>query len=301
MRIHPILKKAVMGALGLTSLFCAGCSTIMTRPFPGQESSVTIGVTDTKTGDADWAPGSYHLPNANVCIAKGQGEEDADKAQAFFGLIGRAVAVGESAGAIQKTIQGQEDKFSLDMENMTKDCLDHEMGATKGFGRFSTGKDWKTTPLQITPYAVLSFVDEYNARLWVVLKVKWTDPNPDAKGWNCRYIVGLGDPRPLTGEGGWASSDGNLLQSTAIQDILLALQVMFDDLQGKLRNDQVPKENTPAQWMFYEDSHPVLAQLLRSAPGYDIFLPMVEDDEFFAGVNVVPKNFIFNRQTGPEQ
>jgi hypothetical protein len=301
MKLSYILKKAALGALGLAVLFCGGCSTVMTHPFPGQEINVTIGVTDQKTGDEDWAPGSYHLPNANVCIARGQGEEDADKAQAFFGLIGRAVAVGESAGAIQKIIQGQEDKFGMDMENMTKDCLDQELAFTKGFDRFSTGKDWKTAPLQITPYAVLSFVDETNARLWVVLKVTWTDPTPNGKNWNCRYLVGLGDPRPLVGEGGWCASDGNLLETMTVRDIQLALQVMFDDLQGKLRNDQVPQINSPAQWMFYKDSHPVLAQLLRSTPDYDIFLPIVEDTEFFAGINIVPKHFIFTRQTGAEQ
>ena len=286
------LKKAMATSiLFLILLFNAGCSTVMTHPFPDLDSDLKISVTDKHPNSNDWDEGSYHLGKTNICFSKAEGEKGANEAQFLFGIIGRAIAVGDKAGSLKNMIKGEENTFSLDLGSMTRESLKKELGSAKDTGRFSTDNDWNTAPLQITPYAVFSFVDEEKARLWVVLHLEWIDQALKKKKWNCRYIAGLGDPRPLTGKTGWASNQGNLLQTTVKSDIRLALRIMLDDLQGKLRSEKVPKDNIGAHWMFHKNPYFADVQKLKSTDDWDIYLPLVEDEEYFAGINIVPKGF----------
>ena len=285
-------KNNGLTALLFLGFWCGGCAGVMTKPFPYPTSNLNIGITDKRSDNYDWAPGSYHLPNANLCIARGQGAGDAEDAQALFGILGRAVAVGDLAGGIKKQLQGQEADLSFDLTAVTRQCLGEELAPSKGASRFSLDQNWKEAPLQITPYAVLSFVDETKARLWMVLRVEWVDANVNQNNnWCCRYIVGLGEPRPLTGENGWAYNHGKILENSLLSDTRLAVQVMLDDLNGKLRTAAAPKESIVGSWMFYKNPHMAKVRILKSTNDWDIALPLVDDIEYFAGVNVLPKNF----------
>ena len=271
----------------------AGCSTVMTRSFPGTEDSYQIAVTDKHAPEGDWAPGAYSLGKTNVCFAKTQGEKDPDTAQALFGLIGRAIAVGDMAGELKKMIQGQDEIFTLDLKGITQENLKRQLHSSDADSRFTAAPDWKTAPLQITPYAVFSFIDKEKARFWLVLRLDMIDPASKygKKKWSCRYLVGLGEPRPLVGDGGWASNNGKLLETTVQKDTALAVKVMLEDLEGNLRTGKEPKDGLWANWAFYKKAQWADIQKLKSEKDWDIVLPLVEDEEFFAGVNVVPKDF----------
>jgi hypothetical protein len=285
-------KPAAILSLWVTILFSGGCSTVMTKPFPDLESSLTIGVTDKDKRDSnDWAPGVYPLADTNICFARGQGLNDVSNAAGMFGLLGAAISVGESSGKLKKMIEGQEAVFSLDLRAITRQYLKKGLERSKGASRFSASNDWKTAHLQVTPYSVFSFIGEDKARLWVVLRVEWIDQPSTFRKWKCRYLVGLGDPKPLTGELGWSSNKGKLLETTVKNGTELALRVMLEDLQGKLRPDKAPKEYFRANWMFYKNPLYAEARVLKIDEDWDILLPLVEDDEYFAGVNVVPKDF----------
>jgi hypothetical protein len=290
-----LTKKALtlLFLLGV-AFYSGGCSTVMRRPFPDVSDNIQIGVSNQHAPEEDWAPGAYSLGKTNVCFAKTEGQNDADTAQAVFGLIGRAIAVGDMAGEIKKMIQGEEDIYSLDLTTITQESLQKELKKNEDNTRFSIGDTWKKSPLQITPYAVFSFVDDAKARLWLVLRVEWWDLTLLTKKWSCRYLVGLGDPRPLAGDDSWASDNGTILQTTIKNDTQLALQIMFDDLNGKLRTGKEPKEPEDglwANWAFYKKAYWADIQRLKTDKDWDIVLPLVDDQEFFAGVNVIPKNF----------
>ena len=291
MRIYFFKKVTAISALFLISLLYSGCSTVMTRPFPDLDGDLKIGVTDKRANSGDWDEGSYHLDKANVCFSKAEGDKGASDAQVLFGIIGRAIAVGDEAGSLKEMIKGDEGTFSLDLGSMTREALKNELGSIKNAERFSTDDDWNSAPIQITPYVVFSFVDKEKAHLWVVLHLEWIDQGSKQNKWNCRYIAGLGDSRPLTGETGWTSNQGELLQTTVKKDIRVALQVMLDDLQGKLRSDDVPKDYVGAQWMFHKSPYFVQAQKLKTTDDWDVYLPQVEDEEYFAGMNIAPKDF----------
>ncbi len=266
----------------------------MTKSFPYPNSNLNIGITNKSSADTDWAPGSYHLPNANICVANAQGDVEVTDAGYLFGFLGQVVATNVIAGGVKNSVQGKETNLSLALASITQQCLGEALAQSKTPSRFSFDQNWSESPVQITPYAVLSFVDADKARLWMVLRVEWVDNNVNQhNNWACRYIVGLGDPRPITGQNGWAANQGKYFEEMVRYDTRMAVQVMLDDLDGKLRKDQATLENMAGCWMFYKDPHMAKVQILKSSKDWDIVLPQVDDVEYFAGVNILPKNFAF--------
>ena len=55
--------------------------------------------------------------------------------------------------------------------------------------------------------------------------------------------------------------------------------------------DDAPQADINGCWVFYKNPHKATVRVLSSDEQEDIVLPMVEDEEYFAGVNILPKNF----------
>lgn len=161
-----------------------------------------------------------------------------------------------------------------------------------------------TLPLsdvRILPYLVFSFVDREKARLWTVLMVVLVDQperdqgylgnpkkNPD---WFCRYAATDGVARPLAGDGGWFGEGSNAVKKTASQEMKNAVDVLLDDLHGKLRSDKAPVEKINGKWLFYFKPRQVDARILRKTETGEVVVPLVGDNEYFGGVNILPANF----------
>ncbi len=118
----------------------------------------------------------------------------------------------------------------------------------------------------------------------MVLKVEWFDSFLNSNVWYCRYISGVDAPRPLAGKDGWTADNGDSMRA--------ALAAFLDDLNGKLKDEKIPKQKISGRFMFYKNPLTVDARILRQTPDWDVILPMVGDDSYYAGVNIVPKDFI---------
>jgi len=254
----------------------AGCAGIMTKPFPDQTSQIKMMVLGQEKSEQpnffpfhDWPNGVYQIPDSNVFIANVQGDEDMIAPDILFGVIGIAVAGGDIAGASKNKLGDLDNRVNFDAPKITQTCFQEALGGLSGTRYFLT-TDSDEASLQIFPYMVFSFAGTEKARLWVILKASLIDGNFNQVEWKCRYIAGLGEPRPFQGKDSW---------------------VMLLDLEGKLKNGQSPEEEASGCWAFYKNPRQVKIKMLSSDDQEDIVQPLVDDDEYFAGVNILPKDF----------
>ena len=138
---------------------------------------------------------------------------------------------------------------------------------------------------------VFSYASKEKARLWVILKASFIDYNFNKIEWKCRYIAGLGKPRPFKGPEGWASLNPAALEAETIQDTQAAIGTMMKDLAGNLRTIDAPQVEMNGCWVFYKNPHKATVKVLSSDDQEDIVLPQVDDETYFAGVNILPKDF----------
>jgi hypothetical protein len=188
-------------------------------------------------------------------------------------------------------MHGLEAHLTLDTQKMTQKCLSEALAQGSGGDRFVLAGENEESTLQIVPYMVFSFVDKEKARLWVILKTSLVDNNFNQVDWKCRYIAALGEPRTFNGQDGWASLQPREIEAEAIRDTQEAVRAFLADLQGKLRNEQAPREKVNGCWVFYKRPRKVDVKFLVRGDRDDIVLPMVGDGEYFAGVNILPKDF----------
>jgi len=282
--------KSLFALITLAGLLASGCAT-MRQPFPRPADSLTVGVSDDKPSyQGDWPPGAYEIPNTNIYVSTVNGRQDTMGARLLFGFLGQELAGGSIAGGAKDKMAGQEKALEFDLNAMTADALKRVLAKGKDTQRFSIGASEKMSSVVLKPYVVFSHIDDNTARLWVVLYVhlKGDDQNP--KTWYCRYIAGVGKPRPMSGPGGWTENNGEAAGQLVGYNLDRDLEVMFCDFNGKLRNANAPLAYYNGRWIFYRMPHAVQVQVLKQTDYFDIVLPQI-DDEFYSGVNILPKDF----------
>jgi hypothetical protein len=293
------IMKTIFILLVIVAYLCGlGGTQVMAGPFPDTKSQIPIlvltQVMDDQTNlspNKDMPRGIYHLPHSNVYISDVQGDDDLIAPAILFGLLGVAIAGGVMAGDDKNQVQDFENAITLDIPDIAQQSMVEALNAGAGGRRFALGAASGDACLQIFPYMVYSYAGKEKARLWVILKASLVDYNFNKIEWKCRYIAGLGRPRPFKGPDSWGSLSQVALELEAVQDTQAVVQVMMEDLTGNLRNDNAPQEDINGCWAFYKNPHKATVKVLSSDDREDVVLPQVGDETYFAGVNILPKNF----------
>lgn len=291
MKPMTIQRIRVFAALIMSGILGGGCAT-MTKPFPNVEGTTKMVV----TGDApsylhDWPPGTYRIPDTNVLVSNSQGDESSIGPAILFGFAGVEINGGGIAAGIKDKLKGSEDALNLNIRDQADGYLQNALANSNGPGRFSYGNVGEGNQVIITPYMVLSYIDEVKARLWVILKAELFTPHNRFHDWYCRYIASLGDPRPLKGEDGCLTNQGKNLQNDLNLNMQAAFDVMFRDLYGNLRTGKPATGKMNGRWVFFKYPHKADVKVLERTDDWDAVLAMNDDDEYYAGVNILPKDF----------
>jgi hypothetical protein len=98
-------------------------------------------------------------------------------------------------------------------------------------------------------------------RPWVFVKTRLKDKT-GAEKWKMRYIVSLGEPRPLEGPGGWAAGDGAFLRLAVDQALRTALDLMMRDASGRLQRQAGRDVKVRAQWAWSKEMVEYAAEIL---------------------------------------
>jgi hypothetical protein len=93
----------------------------------------------------------------------------------------------------------------------------------------------------------------------------------------------VGEARPLTGEGGWASDDGGPVRDVVGQNLRLAIDALLRDASGTLPRGTARTVAIKTQWVWMKPFFERKAALLEETEDTLVVVPDVMDGFVFAG------------------
>jgi hypothetical protein len=290
--------KFRMRALSLVFLaapvMLAGCATYdFSKPPPAQSQPISVSFSNEgPNGWTDLPIGTYRVPNSTVIIA---GQLKNPGIGMMFGLVGVLAenSVGASEG--KHAVSDVQAALQVDLTQQAGALTQQAMTSGRYGQAFSAAADANGPTLVVSPYTVITFVNDTEVRPYVILKATL---KPSASGgnlWTTRYIASSGKPVQLAGENSLTANSGQLLKDAQALDLQRAVNAMLDDVATRRGRDQ----NTQ---MYVETSVPYVRQRfgltgvqLSDDGGALVFLPHVADANVFAGVEILDESVTLHR------
>ena len=251
-------RWTVSGVIILLVAIATGCSRVVLEPMPDIKGRVAIRISKELPDGSDLGAGVQRIPNTSVYVST------AEKKTAHVGAL------------------------SLDMFSAAQRVLADEL-ARADRNRFVTAGPADAT-LEIVPYLVVATTGSDRIRPWVFLKTSLKDAAGTVK-WKTRYMVSLGEPRPLEGPNGWAAGDGVWLRTMIDHGLRTATWLLMRDASGTLPRNTGRDVKVKAQWPWSKEPVEYTAEVLDETRENIILVAKLIDGPA-AGVTVFEKRSV---------
>ena|SRR2546425_1447560 len=280
-----VMQSAVVFVIAIVA---TGCAHALSQPMPDLKGQLAVKVLNEQPSTMNDMPlGVYQIPDTSVYVS---GHQGASNVGLLFGIIGVAAAHAAAQSTGEKKTQEAQAHLRIDLRMLTEEALTQEL-ARRADGRFVPPDGARVSSLEVIPYVVVNFIGEDKARFWVVLKTALKDASGDQK-WKTRYHAGVGEARPLTGEGGWASDDGAPVREVVRRNLRLAVDALLRDASGGLPRGTGRTVLVKTQWVWMKPFFERNAEVLEETEDALTVVPDAPDGFVFAGVNILDKKSI---------
>jgi hypothetical protein len=245
----------VGATLALIAVAATGCAQAM-QPMPDIKGRLAISVSKDLPNGHEIAAGVYRIPDTSVYVSGYFG--DAMQTGQYFGALGMIAAEASARGTAEKKTAHVK-ALRLDMNAAGQRILKDQLARADG-DRFVPNGSADAT-LEVVPYLVVASTGNDQMRPWVFVKTTLRD-NAGAEKWKMRYIVSLGEPRPLEGPAGWVAGDGSSLRLAVDQALRTALDLMMRDASGRLQRQAGRDVKVRAQWAWSKEMVEYAAEVL---------------------------------------
>jgi hypothetical protein len=271
------------------AIIVTGCAHALSRPMPAVKGRLTLKVSQERPSKWNDMPiGVHQIPDTSVYIS---GHQGAAGIGVFFGPIGVAAAHAAAQQTGERKVQDVAAQLRLDIAAAAQQILTEELQRRSDASRFGLTGGAGDGSLEIVPYLVLTSVGDDQARPWVVLKTALKDSNGDEK-WKTRYIASGGEIRPLGGENGWVSGDGEPLRKAVDRALRSSIDVLLRDASGQLPRGTGRTVQVKGHWVFVKEPLEIPAEILHETEEILIVNPKLADVIVFAGVNILDKKSV---------
>jgi hypothetical protein len=278
--------------IALTALLAAGCGHAMSTPMPDVKGTISIRVVNEEMPFPQLPLGTYRIPDTAVYVSGHQDEAYPAETARVFGLLGIWMAHGAAQHIGETKTKDAQTHLSVDLVALAEQSLADELARKDYANRIAPGGEATGGSLEVIPFAVVTFISQGRARLWVGLKVSLVGPD-GTRVWKTRYHAGVGDDRRLTGEESWTADDGTLVRDTIRRNLRLVLDALLRDASGQLRRGPSRGYRVSAQWLWFPNLYTRNALVLEETDEVVVVLPDVSDDSQIVGVSILDKKSIF--------
>ncbi len=273
----------------LTAATATGCAHALSQPMPDLKGRLAITVLNEQPLTMSEMPlGVHRIADTSVYVS---GHQGAAGVGVLFGIIGVAVAHAAAQSTGEKKTQDVQAQLRLNMPKVTEQVLAEELARRPDAGRFAPAGSSGDGSLELVPYLVVNFIGDDQVRPWVVLKTILKDARGEEK-WKTKYVAGVGEVRPLGGESGWASDNGEPLRNAVDRNLRLAIDVLLRDALGTLPRSTGRVAKVKAQWVWVKQPLERTSAVLEETEDTLVVVPDVADAFVFAGVNILDKKSV---------
>jgi hypothetical protein len=281
-RLKLYVPRSIGSVVCLVTLVAAaGCSRAMLEPMPEVKGRVAIKVSSDVPNGSDLGVGAHRIPNTLVYVTGYF--TDAMQTGQYFGALGMIAAEGSAKSTAEKKT-AHLTPLRLDMAGAAQRVVADRV-ARADSNRFAAANADAT--IEITPYLVVTSTGDDRMRPWVFVKTVLKD-NGGAEKWKTRYMVSLGEPRPLEGPNGWVTGDGSSLRSAVDQGLHTAIGLLMRDASGTLPRHTGHDVKIKTQWPWSKEPFEYGAEILEETPDKIIFVAKLIDGPA-SGVTVLER------------
>jgi hypothetical protein len=267
----------------------AGCASFRAvEPLPAEvKRPVGVAVsTEPPSKMTDMPIGVYQVADSTLYIS---GHQQGQAAGLLFGLLGLAVAHGVNQDEARQRVKEAEARLHTQLIDGTRKLVEEKLQRNPASGAVAGERSGGGT-LELTPFVVLTYVNDTEARPFVIVKARLLDASKQETWWT-RYVVSGGEDRPIDGAGGWAADQGQPLREAVRRGLDTALDMMLMDTAGTLPRGKGRPAKLKGRYAFVQQELDLPGEVLEETPQRIVFAPRVGDVVVFAGVNV------FDRRT----
>jgi len=289
-----LMRRLTAAAALALAMLASGCATFKAaEPFPPQTAPIAIAVSEEPPSTMSEMPiGVYQVANGPLYIS---GHQQGHAAGMLFGLLGVAITHGANQEAGRQRVQNAESALHTRLVEATRKLLDEKLQRGLGPRPLAAGDAKGAATVEVTPFVVLSYVSDAQARPYVILRTRLLDAAREERWWT-RYIVSIADDRPIDGPDGWAANEGEALRRAVGRGLDVGLDLMLRDVAGGLPRATGRRAKVKGQYAWVRTELDLEGEVLEETPAQIVFVPQVGDVVVFAGVNVFEKNSV---QVGP--
>jgi hypothetical protein len=186
-------------------------------------------------GMTDLPMGVHRIPDSNVIIS---GHQKGGAIGVLFGPIGMLVQSTANAEGGTGKIRNVEDDLHFDAAAKAEELTAGLIADEKYLPFFTLSPKGGST-MTVTPYVLITFVNEAEARPYIIIKTKLDTNGTEENPKTVKYFCCEGKPMPLSGAGGLTENSGAALKALLASELEIAVQVMLQDRsQPYLRDKQ---------------------------------------------------------------
>jgi hypothetical protein len=282
------MSRIITVLLVLLSTGCASFNRSAAPPASAAVIPISIS-TALPSGMNDMPIGVYRIPDSTTYFS---GHQKGLGAGMMFGLIGVAIANSANKARAENMVQDVEGSLRIDLPALARTSLTQSIQNRGLAAQFQVGDDAKQPgTASVASYVVLTFNPESIARPYVILKVARTDA-ATKKTWWTRYISAADEERPLAGDTGWSTNNGEPFKAAVLRALDRGLDTAVRDLAGQLPRATATEMKAKTRWAFVQQELEIAGQLVEQDAERVVFIPKIGDVVVFAGVNVFAPNMV---------
>ena len=276
--------------------FLAACSaSVITVPPPALPQPISVVYSEEgASGWNDVTVGTYRVPNTSVFISGHQ----SGGVGFLFGAVGVLAQDASQASAGGNTVKGSQDALHVDLVPQAR-AITQKLLASGRFGQTFAANPAPDGPvLTVTPYVVITTLNDTEARPYVILKASLKGAPPP--GWSTRYIASEGKKLPISGDNSWTANDARLLHQALTEDLDNAIAAMLEDLAARPLRDDAKLLYVEAGYPFIRPRWGVQGYKMSENDKFITFVPKLGPAMVMSGVHVLDKSTISSRPAGKD-
>lgn len=186
-------------------------------------------------GMSDLPMGVRRIPDSNIVVS---GHQKGGPLGLLFGVVGMAVQSAANTQAGANRTNDIQEALRYDVAGKARALTTSIMAEEPFQGAYTLTEAESPSALAVTPYVVLTFVNQTDVRPYIVLKTKLDPGTASEKPRTIKYFCCEGPAMPLTGDGSLTANNGEKLKALLDAELDTAVRLMLTDRHQPFpRND----------------------------------------------------------------
>jgi hypothetical protein len=261
-------------------------TTAVTAPEAAPTPAVRVTFSPKGAGLNDIPLGGYRVPDTNIIIS---GHQKGGAAGLLFGPVGMLAQGAVNAQVGKDAVSGTQSALRFDVPKQAEDDMRAVLQSGQYGQAFTLDGANGGTELTVYAYASITFVNDTDARPYVILKAVPKSQPSGGRLKPVRYICCVGEALPLAGDQGLAANGGERLQQILKHETDEAVKLMLTDVRHPYPRDDQSQISVDSHFPFVRQRFRVTGYALADDPDAIVFAPHLSNMIVFAGVMKMDK------------